>query len=299
MLNAPTFIIFGASRSGTTGLYAYLKQHPDIFMSPRKETNFFAYEGRALACKGPGADYVNNSVTELSDYEALFAASGSAKARGEASPLYLYEEGTAERIRGRLPNVKLIAILRNPIEQAYSHFLYARRQMIEPLGNFEAALNAEQSRVDAGWQPMFRYARFPRYAKQLKRYFDVFPREQIRIFLYEDFERGPLEVLKNIFRFIGVDDAFLPDIDYRPNAGGNPRSPFIQDLVMRPGLAANIAGFFIPPEMRGRIRDALSAWNMTREECPPNARARLQRELSGEIRALQAMLGRDLSGWLR
>lgn len=299
MLNAPTFIIFGASRSGTTGLYTYLKQHPDIFMSPRKETNFFAYEGRTLACKGPGADYINNSVTEFKDYVALFADSKGAKARGEASPLYLYEEGTAERIRRRLPNVKLIAILRNPIEQAYSHFLYARRQMIEPLEDFEAALDAEQSRVDAGWQPMFRYARFPRYAEQLKRYFAVFPKEQIRIFLYEDLEEKPLEVLKDVFGFIGVDDGFSPDIDYRPNAGGNPRSSFIQDLVMKPGPAAQIAAFFIPAAMRGRIRDALSAWNMTREECPPTSRARLQRELADEIRTLQSMIGRDLSGWLR
>lgn len=299
MLNAPTFIIFGASRSGTTGLYTYLKQHPDVFMSPKKETNFFAYEGRALACQGPGADYVNNSVTELADYEALFAKSAGAKARGEASPLYLYEAGTAERIRNRLPDVKLIAILRNPIEQAYSHFLYARRQMIEPLEDFEAALDAEQSRVDAGWQPMFRYARFPRYAEQLNRYFDVFPKEQIKIFLYEDFQERPLAVLKDVFRFIGVDDGFSPDIDYRPNAGGNPRSPLIQDMVMKPGPAAQLAAFFVPAAMRSRVRDAISTWNMTREECPPNSRARLQRELSDEIRSLQSMIGRDLSGWLK
>jgi hypothetical protein len=298
MRNAPTFIIFGASRSGTTGLYTYLKQHPEVFMSPAKETNFFAYEGRPPNCAGPGADYVNNSTTRLEEYEALFANAGAAKARGEASPLYLYEHGTAARIRAWLPDVKLIAILRNPVDQAYSHFLYARRQMLEPLEDFNAALDAEQSRVDAGWQPMFRYARFPRYAEQLAAYYAAFPREQIQIHLYEDFEENPLAVMKAIFRFIGVDETFEPDVDYRPNAGGAPRNKAFQDLIMKP---TPLSGLFsvLPTDLRRRVRDRLSGMNMTREECPPAARARLLAALSDEIRALGPMIGRDLSAWLK
>lgn len=298
MRNAPTFIVFGASRSGTTGLYTYLKQHPEIYMSPAKETNFFAYGGNPPKCTGPGADYVNKSVVQLEDYEALFADAGSAKARGEASPLYLYEPGTAERIHARLPDVKLIAILRNPVEQAYSHFLYARRQMLEPLADFNAALDAEQSRVDQNWQPMFRYARFPRYAEQLARYYSVFTREQIQIHLYEDFEERPQEVMKAIFRFIGVDDAFEPDVDYRPNAGGLPRNKTLQDLIMKP---TPLSGLFsvIPADLRRRVRDRLSGMNMTRDECPPVARRRLVAALSDDIRALGPIIGRDVSHWLR
>ncbi len=297
MRNAPTFIVFGASRSGTTGLYTYLKQHPEIFMSPAKETNFFAYEGETLNCAGPGADYINNSVTRLEDYEALFADGGGYRARGEASPLYLYVQGTAARIRARLPDVKLIAILRNPIDQAYSHFLYARRQMLEPLEDFEAALDAEQSRVEAGWQPMFHYARFPRYAEQLKTFYDAFPREQIQIHLYEDFEERPIEVMKSVFQFIGVDDTFAPDVDYRPNAGGVPRNKAFQDLIMKPTPASKLFSI-IPVDIRRRVRDAISGWNMTKEACPPGARRRLKNALSDEIEALGPMIGRDLSRWL-
>lgn len=297
MHNPPTFIIFGASRSGTTGIYTYLKQHPEIYMSQAKETNFFAYEGETLACAGPGADYINNSVTRLEDYEALFADAGSARARGEASPLYLYVPGTAARIRARLPDVKLIAILRNPIDQAYSHFLYARRQMLEPLENFEAALDAEQSRFDAGWQPMFHYARFPRYSEQLQTFFDAFPREQIQIYLYEDFEESPLKVMKSVFSFIGVDESFEPDVDYRPNAGGVPRNKAFQDLIMKPTPASKLFSI-IPVDIRRRVRDAISSWNMSKDACPAAARQRLKAALSDDIKALGPMIGRDLSHWL-
>ncbi|MCB2096308.1 MAG: sulfotransferase [Parvularculaceae bacterium] len=299
MTSLPTFIIFGASRSGTTGLYTYLRQHPDVFMSPLKETNFFAYEGRAMDCAGPGADYVNNSVTRFEDYAALFSKAGEAKARGEASPLYLYEKGTAERIRRRLPDVKLIAILRNPVDQAYSHYLYARRQMLEPHADFSAALDAEQERVEARWQPMFHYARFPRYAEQLKPYFDAFPRENIRIYLYEDLESDPARLLKDLFAFIGVDENFAPDIDYRPNAGGVPKNAALQDLVMKPNAASKILGAVLPFEVRRRIRDAISNWNVKRDECPPAARARLRAALGDDIAALGPMIGRDLSAWLK
>ncbi len=294
----PTFIIIGAARAGTTGLYTYLKQHPQVFMSPHKETNFFSYEGCALDYQGPGRDYVNNSITELADYQRIFAEAGGARARGEASPLYLYEPQTPERIKAHLPEAKLIAILRNPVEQVYSHFLYARRQMIEPLEDIAAALDAEEERVAARWQPVFHYARFPRYFEQLSRYRAAFPEEQLRVYLYEDFEADPLSVLSDIFAFIDVDPSFRPDVSYRPNAGGNPRNHALQSLVMEPSLATKAAAAVLPMEWRARIRDAISAWNMKREVCPPAVRARLLSQLRDDIESLQGLIGRDLSAWL-
>jgi hypothetical protein len=297
--NPPTFIVFGASRSGTTGLYTYLKQHPDVFMSPHKETNFFAYEGRALDFAGPGGDWLNDSITRLEDYEAIFARAGAAKARGEASPLYLFEPGTAERIRRHAPDARLIAILRNPADQIYSHYLYARRQTLEPLDDFDAALDAEDSRLAANWQPMFRYARFPRYAEQLSRYRAVFPEEQMKIFLYEDFESRPGDVMRDIFTFIGVDEDFAPDFSYRPNAGGAPKNRALQDFVMKPNPLTALVARVVPMEARRRLRDAISNLNVKKEACPPRTRARLVASLRSEIDALETMLGRDLSSWKR
>ncbi|MCP5433182.1 MAG: sulfotransferase [Alphaproteobacteria bacterium] len=298
MARLPTFLIIGAARSGTTALYDYLKQHPGIYMTPRKETNFFAFEGETLACKGPGADYINNSMTSLAEYEALFEAAPEGAARGEACPLYLYAEKAPARIHRRVPDARLVAILRNPIEQAYSHYLYAKRQTIEPAEDFVKALTLEEERLKAGWQPLFGYSRFPRYFEQLSRYTALFPRDQLKLFLYEDFDAKPLDVLAELFRFVGVDDGFAPDVSHRPNAGGTPKNQRFQDFLMKPNPLTRIAAAVIPYDLRRRIRDALAARNMERDDMPAEARARLVAALRDDVLRLQDLVGRDLISWL-
>ena len=118
MSRVPNFIVIGAARSGTTALYQYLRRHPDIFMSNIKEPNFFAFENCSLDFEGPGAEFVNNSVASWDDYCALFANAPPGATIGEASPLYLWAPQAPACIKRRLPQVRLIAILRNPIEQA-------------------------------------------------------------------------------------------------------------------------------------------------------------------------------------
>jgi len=294
----PTFLVIGAARSGTTALYLYLRQHPNVFMPRGRETNFFAFEGEALDFRGPGAEFVNNSVVTLGAYCRLFADAPVGAAIGEVSPLYLYCPCTAERIRARLPGVRLIAILRNPIEQAYSHYLYARKEAVEPLDDFMAALDAQVDRRKARWQPLFQYVDFARYSVQLRRYFDRFPREQIRIFLYEDFASDPVRVVQEIFLFVGVDGSFVPDVSARVNAGGIPKSEWWQMLVMRPNPASKLVGNLLPTQTRRRVRDALSSMNTRRDRMPPGARERLRTELRGDIVALQRLIDRDLSSWL-
>ena len=114
MANAPTFMIIGAARSGTTALYDLVRQHPQVFMSAIKEPNYFAFEGEPLDWEGPGKEFVNNSVARWEDYCALFAPAPDNTARGEASPLYLWSPDAAQRIKARLPDVRMIAVLRNP-----------------------------------------------------------------------------------------------------------------------------------------------------------------------------------------
>jgi len=297
-MRLPTFLVIGAARSGTTALYLYLRQHPNVFMSKGKETNFFAFEGEALDFRGPGAEFVNNSVVTLNAYCRLFADAPEGAAIGEASPLYLYSPHAAERIHARLPDARLIAILRNPIEQAYSHYLYARKEAIEPLADFMAALDAQEDRRKARWQPLFQYVDFARYHVQLRRYLAHFRRDRIKLFLYEDFAADPVRVTQQIFRFIGVDDSFVPDVSARANAGGVPKSEWWQSVVMRPNPASKLIGSLLPPEARRRVRDALSGINTRRDGMPAEARARLRRELRSDIVALQELIERDLSKWL-
>ncbi len=298
MSHLPNFLVIGAARSGTTALYTYLKQHPSIFMSPVKEANFFAFRPEELVYRGPGADHANNSVAELESYRRLFNDATTESAIGEASPLYLYAEQAPKRIHDLLSDAKLIVILRNPIEQAFSHFLYARRLMIEPLESFDDALKAERQRQDDGWIPMFQYSSFPRYHEQLTRYLTYFDRSQIYIHLYEDFQEAPVDVLKNIFDFLNVDSGFTPDISYRPNTGGEPRSRFLQNLVMKPRTSTRLLGQFMPTEWRQRIRDAVSQGNLEKPTISGDAENFLKSQLSDDIDKLQDLINRDLSHWL-
>ena len=268
-------------------------------MSKNKETNFFAFENEDLDCSGPGADYINNSVTTLSDYQQMYEGRIRETAVGEASPLYLYSKKAPGQILHHVPEARLIAILRSPVEQAYSHYLYARRQMLEPLDDFVAALQAEQERNEKSWQPLFQYSEFPKYGEQLSRYFDLFPREQLKILTYEEFRDDPLDVMSEIFSFIGTDKNFIPDVSYRPNAGGIPSNRFLQSAVVKPHLATRLAGYLLPEEVKRRIRDMVSDRNLEKPDIPGDAKAILLSRLQGDIIRLQELLDRDLAAWLQ
>lgn len=296
----PDFLVIGAARAGTTALHAHLRQHPEIFMPAHKEPNFFAYEGQTLACKGPGADYINNSVVDLAAYQALFADAHAAEKCGEASPLYLYSETAPARIKHHVPDAKMIVILRNPIEQAYSHFMYATKQCIENEANFTRALGLETDRLAQGWQPLFGYSEFPRYGEQLARYLDLFPREQMLIRRYEDYQAAPGDLLRDIFESIGVDPDFTTNTGDKINAGGVPKNQAFQDFLMKSNPLTKAVGVVVPQNTRLKIRDWLAKKNMDAPEAmPAEARQVLIDRLSDDIAKLEQLLDWDLSAWLR
>ncbi|MCB1332757.1 MAG: sulfotransferase [Roseivivax sp.] len=300
MKNLPDFLIIGAARAGTTALYRYLRQSPQIFMPDVKETNFFAYKDRALTIEGPGADFINNSVTRLEAYQALFAAAPDGAIRGEASPLYLFEPGTAETIRAIVPDVKLVCILRNPIDQAFSHFLYATKLRVETLPDFTEALMREDERLAKNWQPLFGYSRFARFGTQLERFLAVFPREQMLLLTYDRYEAEPEAVMAEILAFVGADPAFVPDMSKRANAGGVPKNKAFQDFIMKPNPITGLVALMLPLALRRAIRDRLAALNTrTDKTMPPRARAILTERLTPEIRKIEQILGQDLGHWLR
>ena len=219
----PNFLIIGAAKAGTTSLYEYLKQHPQIWMSPVKETNFFALEGETLDFHGPGdQDWISSfSITKIEEYLNLFQGAENAVAIGEASPLYLYSPKAPKRIRQYIPNTKLIAILRNPVERAYSQFLMFVRDGREPLGDFAEAIEQEENRVLNNWEWAWQYLGVGFYYTQLQRYFDTFAPSQIRVYLFDEFKTNPASILQDMFQFLGVDNSFIPDMSIKHNVSLN------------------------------------------------------------------------------
>jgi len=178
----PNFLIIGAMKSGTTSLYHYLKQHPQIYMSPVKEPKFFALEGEPFYSdsRGSGGLARIKGIRELKSYQEQFEGVSHEIAIGEASPLYIYVPKAVERIKYYIPEAKLIAILRHPVDRAYSHFLHWIQRGLEPLdSNFESVIREEEIRISQDWSPNWHYKQRGSYYQQLKRYYENFNREQI------------------------------------------------------------------------------------------------------------------------
>jgi len=299
-MTMPNFLVIGAAKSGTTSLYHYLKQHPQIYMSPIKEPKFFAYEGMVVDFCGPRDENLNlGTITAVEAYRALFQDVSNELAIGEASPIYIYNSRAPGRIKHYIPRVKLIAILRNPAERAYSSFTGLLRDGREPLPDFAEALRQEKTRISNNWSFFWHYKQRGFYYVQLKRYFDLFNREQIKIYLYEDFRDNPLGILKDIFRFLDVDDNFVPDLSLRYNVSGTPRNRKLHIFLAGPNSMKSILERLVPEKLRSRIRLALIDRNLIKKQLPPDVRRELIRGYREDILKLQDLIGRDLSKWLK
>jgi hypothetical protein len=297
---SPNFLIIGAAKSGTTSLWRYLSQHPQIFFARIKEPRFFSYEGETIDYRGPGDDkWGREIVNTWEDYAALFTPSAEQTAAGEASNVYLYFAAkTAPRIAARIPRVRLIAILRNPVDRAYSSFMMLRGEGREPIADFRRALREEPGRLAQGWSPAWAYTRRGFYAESIRTYLSLFPREQMRFFLYEDLERRPQELFDSIFGFLGV-DSYRPDASRRYNVSVSPKSRRFAFLLHNRTPLSRTLRLFLPQAVRLDINRRLREWNMQR---PPKLPAPIRAELAPVFREdiLRAadLIGRDLSGWL-
>ncbi len=297
----PNFFILGAQKAGTTALYHYLKQHPQVYMSPRKETNFFAQEGEKLDFYQIGAPQSKKKLIDnTSAYCELFQGASNERAVGEASPWYLYNPRVPEKIKHYLPRAKLIVILRDPVERAYSHFLNSFRVGKEPLTDFAQALLEEEERIRNNWHPLvYHYRQMGYYFAQLKPYFDMFKRDQIRIYLYEDFKANPTDALRDNFRFLNVDDTFVPDMSLKHNPAGVPKSKALYLFFLRQNPIKSMFKPFIPEGLRKRIVLGLQNQNFDKPpQLSPELRQQLIQDYRDDILNLQDLLQRDLSRWL-
>jgi hypothetical protein len=292
-MTMPNFLIVGAMKCGTTALYYYLEQHPQVFMSPVKEPNFFCFEGR----EGPDS---GNSITDIAAYRDLFKGVLSERAIGEASHCYLYEPRAVERIKHYAPHAKLIAILRNPIDRAYSHFLHAVRNGTEPFTDFAQALRAEETGAHPG-RTSQDYVGRGLYYGQLQRYLGVFSHDQVRIYLYEDLSNAPVDTLQDAFRFLGVDHSFVPDVSLRRNVSGYPRHKALDSLLRRPSPVKHALKKYLPARLRWRFSEAFDYLKTRNLVEPPPIRPEVRRRLvevyREDVLKLQDPLRRDLSGW--
>ncbi len=293
----PTFLIIGAVKSGTTSLYHYVGQHPEVFVSPVKETNFFAFCDGMPEYRDPWAVLLRQEwVRDLESYRRLFAPGTSSRARGEASPQYLFRPGTAERIHRHLPGVKLIAILRHPADAAFSSFMMRLRDGHEPYSDFRRAIDAEERGEREGWSFGEYVSRFY-YYRQLSAYYSVFRREQIRVYLFEDLMTDPAGLLRDLFQFIDVKPDFLADTSIRLNRSGVIRNPLLRRVWHLSGPLRARVRPLLPPRLRRRAY-RMVVRDIEKPRFDPALRRELAERYRDDIVRLQELIGRDLTAWL-
>lgn len=285
-LRRPDLFIVGAPRCGTTSLWSYLKEHPDIFMSAEKELYFFDSDLRPNGWKAPS----------LEQYLLNFAAAGNRKVVGEATPSYLRSGRAPGEIKAFNPEARIVIMLRNPVDvmhSLHSSALYSR----EPIADFEAAVAADASRTGAACIGYRDFADFPR---QVQSYIDLFGRDHVHTIIFDDLKENPGRVYQNTLRFLRVGLGFAPEFTI-VNANANVRYLGLQRNVARPpGVLRNIARALLPRRLRSRIQRSLLDSNLVtkpRALMDPALRRRLQKEFEPQVEQLSKLLDRDLSAW--
>lgn len=289
----PNFLIVGAAKSGTTSLYHYLRQHPDIFMPEWKELSLFIGDPF-----GP-----LHKVKKPYYYSKVFSKAQNQTAVGEASTSYLFDEASPKIIKEKLGSIKIIISLRNPVAMSYSLYNHQVRREGETAENFEEALTKEEDRHKDpkfrkkcyGWHANYYYYQRGLYYQQVKRYLDTFGKEKVLIIIFEELISKPLRVVKNTYRFLGVDDTFVPDIKIHNPAGAILNLPkFWQDT----GLLLKTTSFVFSRNLIKKIPHLLR--NIGRRPLPainPATARMLQDRFQDDIDKLEQLIGKDLSVW--
>jgi hypothetical protein len=301
----PDFFVVGHAKSGTTALYTMLRRHPQIFMPAGKEPWFFADE---LQLRPPPRP--EGIARGLEEYAALFSAARPDQRVGEATALYLWSHTAARRIAEACPNARIIAILREPASFLHSLHLQFLQTYVETESDFGKALALEQERR-AGrqiprytyWPAALLYSEHVRYVEQLGRYREMFAPEQMRVLIYDDFKRDNEATVRDVLRFLDVDDSVEVDAVHA-NPTVRARSQRLHELVHAVSVGRGSVSLAVKSSLkaivpRGVRRKALQA---TQERLlfgapgQPDERVMLElrRRCKPEVVALSEYLGRDL-----
>jgi len=262
----PEFFVVGSARSGTTSLRWYLLRHPQLFLPRMMEPRYFAFAGDTMEYCGPMDQLLRDKVvTCLEDYTRLYNNCGDDQRAGDVSPAYLCSSQAAGLMRDLTPEARIIAILRHPVERAFSSFRLERLDGVEPEAAFDRALALENARATAGWAYVWRYRERGLYAKHLRRYYDNFPHERIRVYLYDDWKnsRG-VHLLADVLSFLGVSPIRPPS-----------RIKHLNSSHSRRFGAAGVAEPILQNSVAERLLDTYQK----------------------DFDELETMIGRDLSHW--
>lgn len=295
----PDFLILGAAKAGTTALFGALSRHPRVFRSPEKEPRFFEHAGSPPRFPSPGGDRnARKVISDEATYLALFAGCPPGMVAGEASTEYLSGQRAPAVAFQYVPRARLIAILRHPVERAYSQYLHLRQEGHEPLARFELAWAAEEERIAQGWRQAWRYRTRGFYGRHVTRWLNVFPREQLLVLFYEDWLQRPEQTLDLIWQHLGIEPLINPVVRRENASSRQPRWAWLHHHMVDDNNIRHWAQRRLPLRVRDAITRSITGLNL--KPGPPldaALRARLAVVYHEDLKQVEALTGRDLTAW--
>jgi hypothetical protein len=300
----PHFVIAGAPKAGTTALHAALATHPGLFLSPVKEPKYYLTDGRPPPRsnqRGPGdAHSAQEWVWRREDYLALFDGAPPGAVRGESTPFYLYDRAAHARLAADIPCIKVIVVVRDPVERAYSNWAHLRADGLEPESDFPAAVRLEEQRIAAGWAPFWHYRGLGRYGEQLRDLYRHVPREQVFLLRYRQLVETPAQTLDRVCEFLGVPIGVAHTVapeNVKPFVGDTARHRLLAGAA-RAGAAV---GAHVPPQVWRRVSRpliaALHAGRAPRPPLPVGVRREVLAPLLTDIALLEELTGESFADW--
>jgi Sulfotransferase family len=299
----PDFFLIGAPKAGTTALHAALAQHPQLHLSAVKEPKYYLCgDSPPPTYKGPGDAHSNQEwIWQRSRYQELFAGASEGARCGESTPFYLNSGDALRRIADDVPDARLIAVLRDPVDRAYSNWMHLWVDGLEPCADIVEACRREPERIAAGWAPFWHYQSVGMYGGQLARLFGMFPREQVLVLRYRDLVDTPEETLNRVAGFLDVEqDAVVsvPADNSRPFVGPGLRTKALGSVVR----AGARAGAYLPPQVWRRASKPLldqlrSGSSPERPKLTAEQREVLRQPFLDDIALLEEVTGSSFDEW--
>jgi hypothetical protein len=311
----PNFFIVGPGKAGTTSLHHYLAQHPQIYMSPVKEPCYFADEIFLENLTDSHRRHIRRMSQEVrrnahdrypgrseawliknwDDYVRLFEDVRCEVAIGESSVAYLWSETAARNIASKAPEAKIVMILRDPADRAFSQYLH-QLSMGFARSTFRKHLERCLRNTDRKISAYYPFLEVGLYTQQVMRYLERFPSANIRIYWYEEAWKDPRLFLRDMFQFLGVDPEFCPDLSSKKLERRAPRFASVNYALKQVDVLMKIRDW-MAPEFQSRAR-ALMFRSGDRLKMSPDDRRFLTDYYREDVTKLASLLGRDLSAWL-
>ena len=297
-MNTPDFLVVGTARAGTTSLYSYLLQHPQLFLPVVKEPCFFTFADEKINYKKGKFSF---AITSIEEYAKLYEKALPDQLTGECSTpyLYLYKKTITnlKKIHDDYSSIKIIIVLRNPVDRAYSQYLWRVRDGREDL-TFEEAIEQEAERMKDNYSFDYFYLDRGKYYEQVKAYLKEF--KNVKIILYEDLKINVEQELINICQFLNVDKNFIFVKQNEQNSSFLPKSKVLSKLIsFESKIKFRMLNYF-PDNVKSSLKEQFRRFNSSKKEIQPlsaELRDKLNEFFKEDIRNLEKLIGRNLSIW--